>query len=354
MRKIVLGFLVLAAISCKKSLVTEDVPSSSLENASNVQNATVLHRNTKFGTLINGSFTPDQRASIAASLNANYMRSTICMDQWAGSSGSYDTYVNDGFEVIPNVSTTAQTGKPVPFTKDLTSYRSTFTSIVNKYQPEVIVVENEEINPHYHSGPMTDYINMLKVAISVCHAKGVKVTNGGIYGTPLEVLTYRYLQTKSQKRADSFCNNCMLPFQIKAAQNPNSNPDIEFLVRQVDTLLTFYPNLDYVNIHTYEPNSPYVNAASVTTVTPVVVADMQEYLITRTGKPVMTNETGQRNNTSPTLVTTMLQNFDQLNFPYALWINGGDSVGETQPLYNLNTGALYPNGVAFSNFMSIY
>ncbi len=216
----------------------------------------------------------------------------------------------------------------------------------------MIVVENEEINPNYHTGPLTDYINMLQAALDVCHSKGIKVTNGGIYGGQLETLAYRYLQRKGQNRADSFANNCMTYSQIKDAQTPNRNPSLEWKVRQLDTLLNFYINLDYINIHLYEPFNPNVDPSTVTSATPVVAADIQEYLIARTGKPVMTNETTPRDNVSPDLVTSVLKEYDRLNFPYAIWFN--NDIGGSKPLYDLNTGALLNTGVAYSNFTGTY
>ena len=278
------------------------------------------------------------------------------MSEWKGSSIPYETNVDNGISMLWNVCYEPQPTKPKPFPKDMKSYRTTFTDIVNTYQPPVIVVENEEINKNWHSGPMTDYINMLKVALDVCHAKGIKVTNGGIYGPQLEVLTYRYLQTKSQKRADSFGNNCMYAWQIKAAQTVNSNASLEKDVRQLDTLLNFYVNLDYINIHEYEPFNPNLSTSAksqVGTITPVVIADLQEYLQTRTGRIVITNETGQRDNTNPSLVTAMMTEYDRLKFPYVMWYSG-TGVSGAQPLYNMTTGALNPNGQAFSNFMAVY
>jgi hypothetical protein len=113
--------------------------------------------------------------------------------------------------------------------------------------------------------------------------------------------------------------------------------------------LNFYDNLDYVNVHLYEPFNPNVDPSKVTSATPVVVADIQEFLRARTGRPIMTNETGQRENTSASLVTSMLKRYDQLNFPYVVWYNG-DGSASAEPLYNLNTGSLYNNGVAFSDY----
>jgi hypothetical protein len=347
-------FLIVSIVmfSCTKSLNT-DAPLSSATTLQSINSSASLPRNTKFGSSIGGSFTSDQCVSIVQSLNLKYVRMTIAMSDWNGKSFPYENYVANGIQPIVNLNYSSQT-KVVPFPTDTASYRQTFDAITNKYQPELIVVENEEINPHYHSGPMRDYINMLRVALSVCHVKGIHVTNGGIYGPQLEVLTYRYLQTKSQGKADSFANNCMYKSQVKAAQNPGSNPGMEQNVRQLDTLLNFYHNLDYVNVHLYEVYNPYItDVSTVTTATPVVVADIQQYLKARTGRPVITNETTPRNNDNPSLVTSVLTQYAQLNFPYVIWYSNSGEAGGV-PLYDLSTGALYPNGTAFSNFQKYY
>lgn len=359
MKKIIFASLVIiAAVSCKKDLVNNnDLAAATSVQGDNVTTVT-LHHNSKIGCMINGSFDNNGRVAQAQKLNVDYVRAGITMSDWNGKSWSYESYVNAGIKVVLNVSyvyTDLNSGVGAPFPKDLTNYKATFQDIVNTYQPPVIVVENEEINKTTHSGPLTDYINMLKVALNVCHPKGIKVTNGGIYGQGLEVLTYRYLQTKGQKRADSFGNECMTTWQIKAAQNPGTNESIEYDVRRLDTLLNFYYNLDYINIHPYEPFDPYVTDASkVTTAAAVVIPDFKEYLIWRTGKPVMTNETGQRDNMNPNLVTSMLQKYDQVDFPYVIWYSGDQGVAGAKPLYDLKTGILYSNGTSFSNFNKTY
>jgi hypothetical protein len=311
MKEIILAICVLAAFSCNKELnLNNQAMDTDAVTAVNISNASSLNRQTKFGAMLGGGFTNDKNISMTNSLNIGYVRFAIAMPYWNGKSKPYESYTANGIKVLLNVNYSLYTNGPVPFPKDLTSYRQKLTNITNTYQPEVIAIENEEINTSYHAGPMSDYISMLKVALEVCHAKNIKVTNGGIYGQGLTVLTYRYLQTKGQNRADSFGNACMGPYQIKAAQKPNSNSVIEAQVRKIDTLLNFYANLDYVNLHLYEPfgydiDQDAYKASKVTTATPVVVQDMQEYIKAKTGKQAMTNETGQRNNTSPDLVNSM-------------------------------------------------
>lgn len=344
----------IGAASCTKDLSNKNAVNSSVAVMGNeAENSIIFPPSTNFGALILGDFTNDEHVQIAKNLNAKYVRATITMNKWDGRNVPYETYIGNGIKVVLNVNYTSNDFQTA-FPKKLISYRQKFISITDMYQPPVIVVENEEINPHYHSGPMTDYINMLRVALEVCHQKGIKVTNGGIYGPQLEVLTYRYLQTKDQKRADSFADNCMEKSQVKDAQKPGRNKDLERKVSQLDTLLNFYPNLDYINVHLYEPFDPDVTDKSkVNAATPVVVADIREYLIARTGKPVITNETGQRYNSNPHLVTSMLQVYDNLRFPYAIWYSGTGE-GGCRPLHSLTTGALYLNGIAYSTYLESY
>jgi hypothetical protein len=357
MKKTILAISVLALLfSCTKE-INHDNQAPDAAQSLDISNASTLNRQTKFGAMLGGGFTNEKNLSMTKSLNVGYVRFAIIMSEWKGKSLPYESYTANGVKVLLNVNNSSYAGGAY-FPKDLTTYRQKLTEITNTYQPEIIAVENEEINDNYHRGSMADYINMLKVALEVCHAKNIKVTNGGIYGTGLEVLTYRYLQTKGQSRADSFANNCMELYQIKAAQTPGKNATLEAEVRRVDSLLNFYGNLDYVNLHLYEPFAPAIykdssKAAQVKTATPVVIADLQEYVIARTGKPAMTNEIGQRSNSSPELVNAVQTELDRLKFPYAIWFTS-DGIGYAEPLYDLKTGTLYPNGAAFSNFLETY
>src|SRR5437867_8791976 len=156
MKKIPFAFLMFAAISCTKNVTSKNELNAS---ATSIVENSVTNGSTKFGSIILGNFTNDQRVAIAKKLNVKYVRGTITMDKWIGKFTPYETYVKNGIQVVLNVCYALQTNTPVAFLRDLTNYRQKFNSITDKYKPEVIVVENEEINPNYHTGPLTDYIN---------------------------------------------------------------------------------------------------------------------------------------------------------------------------------------------------
>jgi hypothetical protein len=74
---------------------------------------------------------------------------------------------------------------------DMDNYKSTLSAILDKYQPTLIAIENEEININYHSGSINKYLNELSTAIPIVHSKGLKITNGGITERPLNVLVWK-------------------------------------------------------------------------------------------------------------------------------------------------------------------
>ncbi len=63
------------------------------------------------------------------------------------------------------------------------------------------------------------------------------------------------------------------------------------------------------------------------------------YLHRKTGKTVITNESGELH-ISPGIVTNMMQKFYDLKMPYVIWYSG-DGSGGAVSLNNLN-GSLYP------------
>jgi hypothetical protein len=171
-----------------------------------------------------------------------------------------------------------------------------------------------------------------------------------------------YLQNNKLDSAASFASRAIAFGEMRALNNRNVNPDLSKKIIFDSTLVAAYKNipLDYVNIHFYEPvlyadgtnniDSSIINA--VNQPTQGVLQEIVNYLERATGKIVMSNETGQINN-SPTFVTGMLQNALNAQLPCTLWYdaNGGNNgaVGLTD-----STGNLKPNGVAFKNFVKTH
>lgn len=316
----------------------------------------IVPASTKFGVLINSEvLSLQQKASVAAeSFKVQYVRGAITLIDFDGKSNNFETYAAKGLKIVLNLNWSQQNTGARPFCTDLTTYRQKLIQVLTKYKPVLVVIENEEQNKHYYTGSVAQYIAQLKIAIEVCHSFGIPVTNGGLFlngeGAGLEILTYRYLRTISQTMADQF-SVVMSSGEIKAAQVPNSNAEYEAKVRSTDSLLNAYVGLDYVNLHLYKPDKAGEQPDTMTTITPHIWEDAQLYIKYRTGKEVISNETCQRNNSSPALVTSMLTEFKRLKFPYVIWFSGDDGGAGSIALTNKD-GSLRPNGIAFKNFVT--
>ena len=169
--------------------------------------------NNPFGILPNHTPTEAQ-IKAAKGLGVQYMRTHVILSTYNGTIDGYDDMVAAGFKVILNVNfgevQNMGVKTAVPFPTDMNSYRAKLSSLLDKYHPALLVVENEETNDRYHSGPASDYINELKMAISVAHAHGIKVTNGGITSKSLVLMIYQdYMDRGMTTQANDFAQRAI-------------------------------------------------------------------------------------------------------------------------------------------------
>lgn len=308
----------------------------------------------KFGVLTNDpNLNTSQKIIIINKYGVPYVRTDIVLSEWAYTPNIYNQYVAAGLKPILNFNWGRQNLGAIPFPTDMTDYANRATSVLNYLQsnssyPEVIVTENEELNKNYHSGSLSLYRNMLLTLSPLVHARGLKITNGGISGTGLEAATFRYVKaTHGQSIANAFGNNCMTPSQVNAANNPGLNAAIEAAIADIQYLMTAYVDagLDYVNVHSYEPLNPNVVAADQTAFTPYVLQYIKEYIFFMTGLLTFSNEVGIRNNTQPTLVTSFINNFIALGYPFVLYFDGDSADGTgSKALHQTGTTNLLATG----------
>ncbi len=183
---------------------------------------------------------------------------------WDGSEPSYNTYTSAGLKVLLNLNygiprNAAGEHAPVPFPTDMDAYSKTLNAVLDKYKPEVVVIENEEDNPNYHQGSADDYITELKTGIQVAHSKGLKVTNGGITVREICLIIYDDLLQSGQKdKAISFAQKAFPPnfaTRLSGGGDPMRNPQISRQIEFGRKIIATYKDLDldYVNFHWYEP-----------------------------------------------------------------------------------------------------
>ena len=315
----------------------------------------------RFGVMISKSdgmnIPPEKQAQIAKALGVNYTRARIDIKTWNGSNSNYDAYTNAGLKVLLNVNygiprNAMGNNSPIPFPTDMAEYSNSINSILNKYKPEVLVVENEEDNPLYHTGSAFDYLTMLKTAIDIAHKRGIKVTNGGITVREVCLVVYDDLVQKGkEKEAREFIESAAPPALLQRLNKIN-NPMVQRQIEFGRDILAAYKtlNLDYVNFHWYEPVRARGKGAQDVQFDPKVLAFVANYLKTATGKPVMTNEFGVLN-ASPELVKNVLQVVKDADIKYAIFYSAdGEGEGKAIALQGGN-GELRDNGIAFRDFI---
>jgi hypothetical protein len=296
-----------ATISCKKEVTTEPKASNI---ASTISSSDIITTDSvNFGALIDAS-TSDQRIIVANKFGVHYMRATIFLSQFKGKDAGVEKYMNSGFKVILNINydnVLERDGKkiPVPFPTNMSTYRTKLGAVLDKYKPEVAVIENEPTTDAFHSGPIENYITELANAIDVCHSKGVKVADGCVH--------VDYVKT-IMNGATRLSGNAL---------------EVKKLIEAYKTL-----NLDFVNVHTHGDNDSYPDG---------LLANVADYLRTQTGHPVMCNEFTVHS-TSTSLITSMVNGFKAGKYKYVLVRSGNSSAG-AKPLHS-GTGLL-PNGITY-------
>jgi hypothetical protein len=201
------------------------------------------------------------------------------------------------------------------------------------------VIENEPFNENHYSGPISDYFTELSTAIDVCHKRGFKVADGGLNPQRVCMLVYQnYVSKGQQHKADDFAARALIDKNLRVAQGKGS-ADAQAKLDQTKKMVDEYKklDLDYVNIHWYEPIKSGIDQ-SVTS--PGVLQEVADYLRSATGHPVITNEFGQ-NNTQPSLVASQVDAFRSADFKYAIDFSGVGASGSV----SLTKGTtLKPNG----------
>lgn len=341
----------------------ETVKASNTANTSSSSNNTndTITR-THFGVMVAKTegkiIPPSQQVKVAQALGVKYIRGRIDIQGWAGSNDSYDTYAAAGLKVILNINygiPRSATGDhdPIPFPTDMTAYSKALNSILDKYKPEVVVIENEEDNPNYHSGSAEDYINELKTGIEIVHAKGLKVANGGItYREACLIIYDDMVQHGDKQKANEFAQKVFtaaLSQRLKNA-NPQVQRQLEFGRKIIAAYKTL--NLDYVNFHWYEPVKAR-GAMGENTNDTIVDATIFEfaagYLTKLTGKQTMSNEFGVFN-PSVSLIKGLLQAVRDAKLAYAIFYSADGGGGKAVALQN-GFGELRQNGNAFKDFV---
>jgi len=327
--------------SCQKEDLNGTITNSATSTDASFKAAATLNlassTSVNYGALIGF---PSAKNSTAFRLNVADQLGISCLrDRVLVPSTTICPLVKSKYQVLLNFNRGGYaSGTPMKFFTDLTQYAKDLTSMLALYttnKPAVAVIENEESNSLYYSGSAQEYINQLSTAVTVMHANGIKVTNGGI-GTANGGLSYLiYQDFVRQGKTDSAQH-----FKDLTKVSLQYPPTIA-KAAVVDSLLQAYTqmDLDYVNFH-WKGTSPDAYALSC----------VINYLKKRTSKPVISNELGQFD-TDPNTLLTMMQQCTNNQFPYVIWYSPDEKAGDKDMPLQHSTGQLTPNGVSYKNYI---
>jgi hypothetical protein len=257
------------------------------------------------------------------------------------------TVRNGGRDYAPRLASTAPT--------DLDGYKRTLASILDRWKPAILVVENEENNPLFYragSAPsemIAAYGQELTAACAVAHARRIACTNGGLSSDAVAALTWlamlergtpdtacgfarrAFYREDAQQAGESLCRYQtaeQVPNEVKAA-----------LLQGADRLLALYKSvpIDLINLHWYGHDAG-------------ALANVADVLAQASGKPVMSNEIGQwRWEADAVYVRPLLRAAFAAGVKPVIWFSIDTS--STLSLFN-EDGSLRQTGREFAHQMS--
>lgn len=306
--------------SCKKEIAPSEEALIATEESSAALSAmsasNAVAAGTDWGALIADGEIPD-KMNVMDMLGVGTVRYAIILESHISEDKGYERWRDAGYKILCNlnwghVTNNKGNKKPVPFPTDLKEYRIELTAILDKYHPEVAVIENEETTDVFHSGPIEDYIEQLKVAVDVCKARGIKVADGGL--------------------------NLELCQQVMNGTGRGTNyEETKKLIEAFKTI-----DLDFVNIHT---KAPFSNQRNGNIFQPGAAEAVADFLRQETGKQVMCNEYNNEN-TSTSLISSATQAFE--NGGYRYFVPRSDNTGNgSYPLANETGTKLTSLGVSY-------
>lgn len=250
--------------------------------------------------------------------------------------GNPPNLLTSGYNVLFNFNTSDNANGPSPFVSNIRKYKQDLKNIIAlcAVKPVVAVIENEESNRYYYSGTAQEYIRQLNAAIGVMHNNGIKVTNGGITSQGLNYLVYQDFMNQGKTDSASYFKS----LTRIAVKDPATQERGAF----IDELLTNYytMKIDYINFH-WKGESPNTEALRMAI----------NYLKKRSNKPIITNEIGQFDTDSNTLLAMMKLCTDQA-FPYILWYSPSMVQNKKATPLQYDDAVLTNTGVAYQGYLA--
>src|SRR3990167_491097 len=304
------------------------------------KSAVLAQSKNPFGLMIGTpNITLAERIALVKELGAIYFRpNSVFLDKWNGNCSECQAAISEGIGLILTIRNNGGLGQPTTPPTDYNVFKQILGEILDKYPPELLVVENEENSAAlFYDGTPQEYLQELSVACEVAHSKAIKCTNGGLVSMLVTgLVANNYLEQGDPAKADEYLLRALSPEEYQQYQNMSQELKLEQL-NKGKALLAGYKTsgADYVNFHWYNADTPALQEAV-------------DYLQAMTGLVTMTNEVGQHNE-EPQQVTDVMGKIVELNIPYAVWFSVASN--KARALIDTN-GSLRPNGEAFKTFIN--
>lgn len=191
-----------------------------------------------------------------------------------------------------------RTGAGFPTGAEISFYAAKLDSMLKLPggKPELLSINNEEAHREYWPiGTAASYVTWLNACVTVAHNNNVPISNGGITSG----IVYSLWDWYNDRGLPDSANWVAAIWGIAGGNGTYVQEQIQWY----NTLLDGFAagNLDYVNLHWYEPERDNFSKLTTSKLLPKVV----NYLRVRTGKQVLTTEIGTKNEHCPLLYEMM-------------------------------------------------
>jgi hypothetical protein len=290
-----------------------------------------------FGTTMSRTFPLEVRLRIAEEIGVAYYRtSAYFTDDGIGYIDDVAAIREAGFLVAMNVRNYGGTplGDLEEVPSDLREYQRRVKKVVEAHKPAIIIVSNEENLVKHFPGTPEQYGEILAAACDAAHELQIPCATGGMLAGSVNLLVYQhYLDTGRPEEAQAYRQRAFEPWQ------QDDDAAIRSKTRRLKEFVDVYRQVqpDYVNLHWYMDD-------------PQAFSEAIAYFQEATGRPVITNEFGQRR-IDPDVTVGLMQTIVDLQIPIAIFYNNDSGPGGPRALIN-GDGSLRPTGQAARDFIA--